>query len=531
MPYTSKQISEELALNHLGLKNLEDVFWNMPTPLFYEHALRNREGHLAHQGALVVRNGHFTGQSVKDKYIVGDSLNNFDDAHGDFDRSLSKSQFEALLNRVRGYLEGRQLYVEDCLVAAESEHQKSIRIITQDAWHGLFARTMFIRPSDLSQKTDFKEPEFTIIHVPHFHAVPGRDGTNAETFVIIDPSQRIALIGGTAYAGEIKNTVFAIMNHLLVKSDVLQLHAAVNVSDNGDATLFLGPDGSGKTALASDPSRSFLGDDMHGWNNEHIFNFEAGCYASIKQLDKDREPVIHAASQQFGSILENVGMDTQERRIDFTDTTLTENTRAAYPISALSNAASPPYTISSPTNLILLASDAFGILPAISRLTPEQLIYYYLLGYGSHPADNHETNAEPIATFSPCCGIPLMAMHPSVSAKVLGAKVRRGNVQCWLINTGWSGGPAGVGERMNIELTRTLITAALNGNLDDLSYQAHPVLGMQMPDQLDPIATWHDQENPKTYTTAAKQLAAKFKQAFARFTDHVPAEVTAAGPR
>ena len=526
MPYTTKQISEELAMSHLGLKNLEDVFWNMPTPRLYEHALRNREGQLAHQGALVVRNGHFTGQTVKDKYIVGDSSS----FHGQFEHALSEAQFDALLNRIRGYLEGHQLYVEDCLIAAESGYDKPVRVITQDAWHCLFSKTMFVRPPDLGQKSDFKEPEFTIIHTPHFHAVPSRDGTHSERFVILNMDLRIALIGGTAYAGEIKNTAFAIMNHLLAKSDVLPLHAAVNVDQNDETTLFLGPDGSGKTALASDTSRRLLGDDMHGWNDKQVFNFEAGCYARVNQLDENKEPLIYAASQHFGSILENVGMHPQRRRIDFDDTTLTDNTRATYSLSALSETAFPGM-VSTPKNLILLASDAFGVLPAISRLTPEQLMYYYLLGYGSHPADSGEENAEPVATFSPCCSMPLMAMHPSVYAKILGAKVRRENVQCWLINTGWSGGPAGIGERMNIELTRTLLTAALSGGLDELSYQAHPVLGMQMPDQLDPIATWHDQENPESYTAAAKQLAEKFKEAFAPFADHVPAEVISTGPR
>ncbi len=526
MPYTTKQISEELAMSHLGLKNLEDVFWNMPTPRLYEHALRNHEGQMAHQGALVVRNGHFSGQTVKDKYIVDNSGS----YHGEFDRPLSEQQFEALFNRVRGYLEGRQLYVEDCLVAAESGYDKPIRIITQDAWHCLFAKTMFVRPSDLGQKTDFKEPEFTIIHAPHFHAVPSRDGTHAETFVVLHLGLRIALIGGTAYAGEIKNTVFAIMNHLLIKSDVLPLHAAINSGENDDTVLFLGPDGSGKTTLASDPARRLLGDDIHGWNDKQVFNFEAGCYARVNHLDQDKEPVIHNACQSFGSILENVAMDTRGRHIDFDNITLTDNTRAAYPVRAISDA-ELPRMISSPKHLIILASDAFGVLPAISKLSPEQVMYYYLLGYGSSITDVDGENIAPEATFKPCCGMPLMAHHPSLYAKILGAKVRKGKVQCWLLNTGWSGGPAGTGDRMKIELTRTLLSAALNGNLDDLSYQAHPILGMQMPDQLDPIATWHDQENPDSYTAAAKDLAAKFKQAFAAFEEHVPAAVLSSGPR
>jgi len=530
MPYTTKQISEELAMSHLGLKNLEDVFWNLATPALYEHVLRNREGHLADQGALVVRNGHFTGQSVKDKYIVTGSGDESNTYHGEFDHSLTEPQFKALFNRMRAYLEGHQLYVEDCLVAAESGYDKPVRIITQDAWHCLFAKTMFVRPSELGQNRDFKEPEFTVIHAPHFHALPSRDGTHAETFVILNMELRIALIGGTAYAGEIKTTVFAMMNHLLAKSDVLPLHAAVNVGDNDDVTLFLGPDSSGKTTLASDTSRRLLGDDMHGWNDKQIFNFEAGCYAKVNQLDKDKEPVVHAASQCFGSILENVSMDHSDRHIDFDNTTLTENTRVSYPISCLENTVFPGM-VGSPKNLVILASDAFGVLPAIAKLSPEQVMYYYLLGYASRPCNSGDEQAEPVATFSPCCGMPLMAHHPSIYAKILGAKVRRDNVQCWLINTGWSGGPAGVGERMSIELTRTLLSAALNGSLDDLSYQTHPILGMQMPDQLDPIATWHDQEHPESYAAAAKQLASKFKEAFVPFEDSMPAEVTSTGPR
>ena len=534
MPYTTKQISEELAMSHLGLKNLEDVFWNLPTPRLYEHALRNREGHLADSGALVVRNGHFTGQAVKDKYIVTDALSDGHTWHGEFNHSFSEQQFEALFNRLRGYLEGRQLYVEDCLVAAGSGYDQPIRLITQDAWHGLFAKTMFVRPADMGQDTDFKEPAFTVIHAPHFHAVPARDGTQSEAFVILHLDLRIALIGGTAYAGEIKTTVFAMMSHVLTDTEVLPLHAAVNVAADGDehadAAIFLGPEGSGKTTLASDPARRLLGDDIHGWHDKQIFSFEAGCYAKVNHLDKQQEPLIHAACQSFGTILENVGIDTQRRHIHFDDLTLTDNTRAAYSIKAIDEAAFPA-AVSSPKHLILLVSDAFGVLPAISRLTAEQVMYYFLLGYSSHVPCKDNTDVEPEVIFSPCCGMPLMAHHPSMYAKILGAKVRKEKLQCWLLNTGWSGGPAGIGERMNIELTRTLLTAALQGSLDDLDYQSHPVFGLQMPDQLDPLATWHEQEDPNDYIEAAKKLAKRFNKAFAPFSSHMPADVRAAGPR
>jgi len=522
MPYTSKQISEELAMSHLGLKNLEDAFWNMPTPRLYEHALRNHEAQLADGGALVVRNGHASGQTVKDKYIVSDA----DAYHGDFEHSMSAQQFEALFDRVRDYLEGRQLYVEDALVAAESPYHKAVRIISQDAWHCLFAKSMFVRPADVEASAAFKEPDFTIIHTPHFHAVPSRDGTHAESFVILNFDQHIALIGGTAYAGEIKATVFAMMNQALADSDVLPLPGAVNVGEDGDSLLLLGPDGSGKSTLASDPSRPLRVDDVLGWNDKELFNFEAGCYVQVGHLDAEKEPVIHATSQCFGSILENVSMDSQQRRVDFHHLLLTENIRAAYPMSSIAQGACPGL-IQQPKHLVLLASDAFGVLPAISRLSAEQVMYYFLLGYASQPCQEDA----PRVSFSPCCGMPLMPHHPSVYAKILGAKVRRNNIQCWLLNTGFSGGPAGIGERMDIELTRTLLSAALQGSLDELSYQAHPVLGMEMPDQLDPVHTWHDQEDPDSYLAASRQLAETLKTAFAPFNDYMPKDVLAAGPR
>ena len=526
MPYNKKQISAELSMNHLGLKNLEDVFWNLPTPRLYEHVIRNREGYLGHLGALVVRTGHFTGRAVKDKFVVDDATTHDRVWWGDFNRAISEEKFDALYARVQRYLEGQQLYVEDCLVGADSRFEKPLRVITQDAWHALFARTMFVRPVDIGREIETDEPEFTVLHVPHFHAMPSLDGTNSEAFIILHLTRRIALIGGTAYAGEIKKSIFTIMNYLLPDQDVLPMHASANVGADGDTAIFFGLSGTGKTTLSSDPDRRLVGDDELGWSEHDVFNFEGGCYAKVDHLSREKEPLIYNATERFGSILENVGMDMQTRRIDFEDTSLTENTRAAYPIQAIPNAIYPGVA-SKPTNIIMLTADAFGVLPAIAKLSPEQAMYYFLLGYTAKIAGTEAGITEPQATFSPCFGAPFMARHPSVYAKLLGDKIRDGNVRCWLLNTGWSGGPYGVGERMDIDLTRTLLSAALNGQLDNIKFQRHPIFGLMMPETLDPIATWDDQQ---AYVDTAMELAGLFRTAFEPFETEVPPQVLQAGP-
>lgn len=528
MPYTAQQITEELAMSHLGLKNLESVYWNLPTPSLYEHAIRKCEGHLAHLGALVVRTGHFTGRAVKDKFIVDEPGSHDKVWWGEFNRAMPEEHFDALLERVRRYMDGKQVYVEDCLVGADSKYEKPVRVITQDAWHALFARTMFVRPVDLGRELVITEPDFTVIHVPHFHAMPSIDHTNSEAFVVLHLGRRIALIGGTAYAGEIKKSIFTIMNYLLPDEDVLPMHASVNVGeDPDDLAIFFGLSGTGKTTLSSDPGRKLIGDDEHGWSSQAVFNFEGGCYAKVDHLSQEKEPMIYAATKRFGSILENVGFDIRTRRVDFDDITLTPNTRAAYPIQAIPNAIYPGVG-GQPRNIVMLTADAFGVLPALSRLTPEQAMYYFLLGYTAKIPGTEAGVTEPSATFSPCFGAPFMARHPAVYARMLGEKIRNGNVRCWLLNTGWSGGPYGVGERMDINLTRTLLTGALSGKLDDIKYQRHPIFGLQMPEALDPVSTWSDSE---LYTETAERLAARFKEAFAGFEGDVPKEVRLAGPR
>ncbi|MDX8401888.1 MAG: phosphoenolpyruvate carboxykinase (ATP) [Mariprofundaceae bacterium] len=528
-----KRIKE--ALERLGLRNLEEVYRDLPTPTLYEHAVRNREGHLAHMGALVVRTGHFTGRAVKDKFIVDEPGSHDHVWWGDFNRAFPEARFDALYARVCRYLEGQQIYIEDCLVGADSQYEKPVRVITQDAWHALFARTMFVRPVDLGRDIAPDEPEFTVIHVPHFHAMPSQDGTHSEAFVILHMTRRIALIGGTAYAGEIKKSVFTIMNYLLPEEDVLPMHASANMGDDGDVAIFFGLSGTGKTTLSSDPARRLIGDDEHGWSSHDVFNFEGGCYAKVVNLSPEKEPLIHAATERFGTILENVWLDMQTRRVDFNNASLTENTRAAYPIQAIPNAIYPGVA-PQPKNIIMLTADAFGVLPPIARLDPAQAMYYFLLGYTAKVAGTEAGVTEPQATFSPCFGAPFMARNPAVYARMLGEKIRARRVNCWLLNTGWSGGPYGVGRRMDIDLTRRLLNSALDGKLDDVAYRSHPVFGLQMPVAcpgvdaavLDPAATWKDQD---AYRDTASKLAASFEAAFAEFRGHVPEEVAAAGPK
>lgn len=506
------------ALIDMGLKNLEAIFWDLPTPRLYEHAIRNREGHLAHMGALVVRTGHFTGRAVKDKFVVDEPASHDHIWWGTFNKPFPEANFDVIYQRVCRYLEGQHVYVEDCLVGADSQYEKPVRVITQEAWHALFARTMFVRPVDLGRDIASAKPAFTVIHVPHFHAMPSQDGTNSEAFVLLHMSKRIALIGGTSYAGEIKKSIFTIMNYLLPDEDVLPMHSSANVGKGDDVAVFFGLSGTGKTTLSSDPARKLIGDDEHGWSDHDVFNFEGGCYAKVAKLSREKEPMIHEATQRFGSILENVGFDTVTRRVDFDDISLTENTRAAYPIQAIPNAIYPGVA-AQPKNIVMLTADAFGVLPPIARLTPEQAMRYFLLGYTAKVAGTEAGVTEPEATFSPCFGAPFMARHPKVYAEMLGRKIREQQVSCWLINTGWSGGPYGVGERMDIDATRAMLNAALDGKLDDVSCTTDDIFGLSVPQScpgvdaaiLNPASTWSDAD---AYETSARQLAARFNERY-----------------
>jgi phosphoenolpyruvate carboxykinase (ATP) len=524
----------ELSLEKLGLKNLELVYWNLPSPSLYEEAIRRREGHLSHKGPLVVQTGYFKGRAAKDKFIVNEPMSSPHINWGPINRPISEELFDALLARVCNYLEGHQLFVQDCLAGADSAFEIPVRVITQDAWHALFARTMLLRPVDLGRTIGVDEPQLTIIHAPHYHALPSVDGTHSEAFILINFARGLVLIGGTSYAGEIKKSVFTYMNYRLPQRGVLSMHASANVGRKGDVALFFGLSGTGKTTLSSDTARRLIGDDEHGWSDKGIFNIEGGCYAKVIHLSFDKEPAIYNMTHHFGTVMENVHLNIRDRRLDLDDDRLTENTRAAYPVNHIKGAIYPGVA-GHPSNIVFLTADAFGVLPPISRLSPEQAMYHFLSGYTAKVAGTEAGITEPEATFSTCFGGPFMPLHPKAYAELLGEKVRKHQVNCWLINTGWSGGPYGVGARMDIIHTRALLNAALDGDLRDVDYVEHPIFRVEVPQScpgvpskiLNPEETWPDRS---AYEEKARELAASFHKNFAKFKDSVDPAVWNAGP-
>lgn len=522
------------SLAKQGIVNLERVYWNTPSPSLYERAVRRREGHLSHMGPLVVRTGYFTGRAANDKFIVDEPSSRDQIWWGKVNQAISKERFDAMHKRVCRYLEGRQVFVQDCLAGADTEYEIPVRVITQDAWHALFARTMLIRPIDLDRTLDVDEPQFTVIHVPHYHALPSHDGTHSEAFIMVDFGRRLVLIGGTSYAGEIKKSIFTVMNYLLPQQGVLSMHASANVGADGDAAVFFGLSGTGKTTLSSDPKRHLIGDDEHGWSDNGVFNIEGGCYAKVIRLSREKEPAIYSMTERFGTILENVCFDIHDRRLHLDDEGLTENTRAAYPITHIPGAIYPGIA-GHPHNIVLLTADAFGVLPPISKLSPEQAMYHFISGYTAKVAGTETGVTEPEATFSACFGAPFMPLHPGIYAKLLGEKIKRHHVNCWLINTGWTGGPYGTGNRMDITHTRAMLNNALEGRLNDVPYRQHPIFKLEVPQQcpgvpesvLNPENTWSDQA---AYKSKARELASYFHENFKQFSDAVSAEVQAAGP-
>jgi phosphoenolpyruvate carboxykinase (ATP) len=528
-----KRIISNYGLENHGLTNVGKVHWNHNTPMLYEEIIKNGEGGLAHLGPIVVRTGVHTGRAAKDKFIVEEPETRDQVWWGKVNKPFAPEKFDLLFRRLQAYLQGRQLYVQDCYAGYDPKYRLPVRVINETAWHNLFARTMFIqaRPDELSTH----QPEFTVVHVPNFHAIPEFDGTNSEAFIILNLKRRMVLIGGTSYAGEIKKSVFTVLNYLLPQGNVLSMHCSANVGVNDDVALFFGLSGTGKTTLSADPNRRLIGDDEHGWSADGVFNFEGGCYAKVIKLSEESEPEIYATTRRFGTILENVGFDPITRRLDLSDAGLTENTRAAYPISHIPNAL-PESMAGHPNNIIMLTADAFGVLPPISRLTPEQAMYHFISGYTAKVAGTEAGVTEPQATFSACFGAPFMVLHPSRYAELLADKIRRHKVNCWLVNTGWTGGPYGVGKRMEIKYTRALLNAALDGTLNRASYEKDPVFGVQVPaacpgvpkNVLKPRDTWSDKEE---YDRKAKQVASLFTENFRQFENQVAPEVRAAGPR
>ena len=504
---------------------------NLSAAQLTEEALKRGEARLADTGALAAITGQYTGRSPKDKFLVDDAETHSRVDWGKTNQPLSPEKFSGILAGMTEFAAGRELFVFDGFAGAEASSRLAIRIISQYAWHSQFAHQLFIRPTP-SELVAF-QPQFTLLDIPDFHADPGRDGVHSETAIVLDLTRKMGLICGTQYAGEIKKSVFTVMNYLLPQSDIFPMHCSANVGPAGETALFFGLSGTGKTTLSADPERRLIGDDEHGWSDEGVFNFEGGCYAKCIHLSQAREPEIWDAIQ-FGTVLENVVLDPETRRADYDDTSLTENTRAAYPITAIPNALIPGVG-GHPKTVIFLTADAFGVLPPISRLTRAQTLYHFLSGYTSKLAGTERGVTEPEPNFSACFGAPFWPLPPLHYAEMLGRKLDAHHADCYLVNTGWIGGAYGVGHRIALEQTRTLVHAALNGLLRDTPSVTDPVFGLHIPvrvpgvpdDLLQPRSTWAD---PAEYDAAASALAVRFHDNFARFPQ-VPDEVKASGPR
>jgi phosphoenolpyruvate carboxykinase (ATP) len=528
-----KGIPSNYGLENHNLKNLNMAYWNLTTGALIEYIVARREGALAHEGAVVVRTGIHTGRSPNDKFIICCQEDHELIWWGKVNKPLQPAQFDRLYMHMRSYLQGRDIFIQDTNAVAHPEHRLPIRVITENAWHSLFTRNLFIRlmPEEIQDHV----PEFTIIQAPGFHADAEEDGTNSEVFIVLNLEKRMILIGGTSYAGEIKKSIFTTLNYLLPLKGVLPMHCSANVGQAGDVALFFGLSGTGKTTLSSDPERRLIGDDEHGWGVDGVFNFEGGCYAKTINLREELEPLIWNATRHFGTVLENVAMDPDTRRIDFDDQSYTENTRAAYPIGFLENIV-PEGRGGHPNNIFFLTADAFGVVPPIARLTREQAMYYFLSGYTSKLAGTEKGVKEPQTTFSTCFGAPFLPLRPNTYAKMLGEKIARHNARVWLVNTGWTGGPFGVGARIRLPYTRAMIRAALTGRLDGVSMRKDPNFSFEVPESvpdvpsevLDPRQTWSD---PEAYDRQVSQLATKFQENFAQFVDLVSPEIAAAGPK
>ncbi len=515
-----------------GLRETGAVHWNLNTAALYEHAIRRREAMIAVGGALVVNTGTHTGRSPNDKYIVRDAETE-NVVWWDNNKSLDPLAFDHLHSRMIEYFSDKEVYVQDCYAGADPEHRLNVRVITEFAWHSLFARTMFINPPHDELLTFM--PGFTIIDAPFFEADPARDGTASSTFIVINFSRKLVLIGGTEYAGEIKKSVFTVLNYLLPRRGVLSMHCSANYgSSPDDAALFFGLSGTGKTTLSADPSRTLIGDDEHGWSDVGIFNFEGGCYAKVIRLSPIGEPEIYEKTSRFGTVLENVVIDPT-RHLDLDSDHFTENTRAAYAIETISNADQAGLA-GQPRSVIFLTADAFGVLPPVARLTPEQAMFHFISGYTAKVAGTERGVTEPKTTFSACFGAPFLPLHPMTYAELLRERLNHAKADVWLINTGWTGGAYGVGHRMSLEHTRTIVTAVLNGSLKNGGMRLDPIFRFQVPlrvagvptSLLDPRSTWSD---PAAYDQKAAELARKFRDNFTKYADHASPEVAAAAPR
>jgi phosphoenolpyruvate carboxykinase (ATP) len=525
--------AEGATVADLGLKNVAAAYWNLTPAELVEETLLSGQGTLTDTGALAVDTGEFTGRSPKDRFVVCDATTENSVWWGDINIKFTPENFDRLYDKVTSYLQNKEVYVRDSYACADPKHRLNIRVVTEYPWSNLFASNLFLRPEASELKTF--APEWTILCAPGFHANPATDGTRQHNFAILNFTKKVILIGGTAYTGEIKKGIFSVLNYVLPhERKVLSMHCSANVGKQGDTSIFFGLSGTGKTTLSADPERKLIGDDEHGWDGDTVFNFEGGCYAKCINLTRETEPQIFDAIK-FGALVENINFYDDTSTVDYTNTDKTENTRAAYPIHHIDNIVTPSIG-KNPKNIFFLTADAFGVLPPISKLTPGQAMYHFISGYTAKVAGTEVGVTEPQQTFSACFGAAFLPLHPTKYAELLGAKMREHNVNVWLINTGWSGGSYGVGSRMKLRFTRSMITAAMNGQLDNVEFKTHQVFGLAMPtavpdvpsELLLPRETWADKD---AYDATANKLAAAFVKNFQKYADFANAEILAGAPK
>jgi phosphoenolpyruvate carboxykinase (ATP) len=521
----------DFTLDAQGIRTGAELHWNLGTAPLVELAVRRSEGVLAKDGPLVVETGKHTGRSAKDKFIDETEQTVW---WGDTNRGMTPEHFAALkADFLAAVADKETLFVQDLFGGSQPEHRVNVRVVTEFAWHSLFIRTLLVRPQDEALRSFM--PEFTIIDLPSFRADPERHGSRSETVVAVNFTEKLILIGGTAYAGEMKKSVFGILNYKLPVDGIMPMHCSANIGPKGDTAVFFGLSGTGKTTLSADASRTLIGDDEHGWSDTAVFNFEGGCYAKMIRLSPEAEPEIFATTKRFGTVLENVVIDPISREIDLDDDSLAENSRGSYPIEFIPNA-SEQNMGPVPRNIVMLTADAYGVLPPIAKLTPDQAMYHFLSGYTARVAGTEIGVTEPTATFSTCFGAPFMPRHPSIYGNLLKERIAKGNVDCWLVNTGWTGGSYGTGNRMPIKATRALLNAALDGSLNDAEFRTDPNFGFEVPVAvagvdsaiLDPRSTWADKD---AYDATAQKLVRQFIDNFAQFESHVDEGVRQAAPQ
>ena len=524
---------EGATLDYLGLKNLAAAFWNLSPAELVEETITLGQGSLSDTGALCVDTGEFTGRSPKDKFIVKDANTENSVWWSQFNIPFESQKFDQLFDRMRAYLVGREVYVRDAFVCADPRYRMNVRVVTEFPWSNMFAYNMFMRPSHEELKNI--QPDWHVICVPGFMADPETDGTRQHNFAVINFTKKMAIIGGTGYTGEIKKGIFTVLNYVLPhEKGVLPMHCSANVGKEGDTAVFFGLSGTGKTTLSSDPNRQLIGDDEHGWTDSTVFNFEGGCYAKTIDLTREKEPQIYDAIK-FGAILENIGFQEDGVTPNYSDSSRTENTRVSYPIHHIDNIMHPSLG-GIPKNIFFLTCDAFGVLPPISQLTKGQAMYQFISGYTAKVAGTEAGITEPTTTFSACFGAPFLPLHPTQYAEMMGKKIDECGAKVWLINTGWSGGSYGTGERMKLKYTRAMITAALEGKLDNVDFKTHEIFGLAMPttcpdvpsELLDPKSTWKD---GAAYDAKASELAEKFVNNFEKFKEFANEEIMAASPK